>query len=54
MIIPQRKAQIALLEGIIKKGKCNNVFALQNKIIRLKLELILEENKASFQAFLAQ
>lgn len=54
MTIPQRKAQIEAIEAIIADGKCNNVFALGNKLRRLKLELIAEENRIKFENFLAQ
>ena len=54
MTILQREAQIKAIEAIITNGKCKNVFALGNKLRRLKLELIAEENRIKFENFLAQ
>ena len=54
MTIPQRKAQIKMLEAKLSHVNTKNVYALRMKILRLKNELIVEENKTKFQQFLAQ
>lgn len=54
MTITQRKAQIKALEAKLSDNKCKSLFALRMKILRLKNELIEEENKTKFQNFLAQ
>ena len=54
MTIHQRKAQIKALEAKLRDGNCRSLIALRIKILRLKNELIAEENKTKFQNFLAQ
>ncbi len=54
MTIHQRKAQIKALESKLRDGNCRSLFALRMKILRLKNELIVEENKTNFFNYLAQ
>ena len=54
MTIPQRKAQIKILEAKLSHVNTKNIIALKIRIIRLKNELAIAERKANFEQFLAQ
>ena len=54
MTIPQRKAQIKILEAKLNHISTKNTIALRIRIIRLKNDLAIAERKANFEQFLAQ
>lgn len=50
----KKEIQIKALENVLYSGKCKNIFALKKKIAKLRISLIIEENKRTWENYLSK